>query len=76
MLKKILEETNSETVNQWEIETPDFSNLNHPDMCWLTPTPKEASLTHLLTIVKAATQGSFPLTCFSHFVLNFHFLVV
>lgn len=51
MLTEILEETNSKIVNQWETETPDFSNLNHLDMCWLTPTPKEASLTHLLTIV-------------------------
>jgi hypothetical protein len=51
MLREILEETNFQTVNQWEIETLDFSNLNHPDMCWLTPTQKEESLTHLFTIV-------------------------
>lgn len=51
MLKEILAETNSEMVNQWEIETPNFSNLNHPNMCWLTLTPEEASLTHLFTII-------------------------
>jgi hypothetical protein len=75
MLRDIMEETNFETKNQWEIKTLDFSNLNHPNMCWLTPTPKEASLTHLLTTIYRGNPRKLPLTYFFHFVLNFHFLV-
>jgi hypothetical protein len=79
MLKEILEETNSEMVNQWETETSDFSNFNHPDICWLTPTEARGGIFNTPphnSIKGQPKEASFHLVYPSHIELSFSYCVV